>query len=151
MRTHDLVIVGAGSGNAVIDDRFSHLDVAIVDEGPFGGTCLNRGCIPSKMLGHVADIAAGVAGVREAGRLGVDAALHGVRWADVREPVFGRLDREAAEGEEGRRRSPYVHVYKGHARFTADRTLLVLTGEGAVTIRGEQVVAVGSRPAVPGP
>ncbi|MFE9629429.1 mycothione reductase [Streptomyces sp. NPDC006463] len=149
MRTHDLVIVGAGSGNAIVDDRFSHLDVAIIDEGPFGGTCLNRGCIPSKMLVHVADVADGV---REAGRLGVDAALHGVRWADVRARVFGRVGREAAEGEDGRRGSPYVHVYKGPARFTADRTLMIGTGEGAVTIRGEQVVvAVGSRPAVPEP
>ncbi|MFF3674552.1 hypothetical protein ACFYYS_11255 [Streptomyces sp. NPDC002120] len=83
MRTHDLVIVGAGSGNAV------------VDEGPFGGTRLNRGCIPSKMLVHVADIADGV---RDAGSLGVDATPQGVRWADVRARVFGRLDREAAEG-----------------------------------------------------
>ncbi|QES46950.1 mycothione reductase [Streptomyces venezuelae] len=149
MRTHDIVIVGAGSGNAVVDERFSHLDVAIVDEGPFGGTCLNRGCIPSKMLVHTADTAEGV---REAGRFGVDAALHGVRWADVRDRVFGRVDREAAEGEEDRRRSPYVHVYKGQARFTADRTLLVETGDGTVTIRGEQVVlAAGSRPAVPAP
>ncbi|WP_030716614.1 mycothione reductase [Streptomyces sp. NRRL F-2580] len=147
MRTHDLVIVGAGSGNAIVDDRFSHLDVAIVDEGPFGGTCLNRGCVPSKMLVHVADIADGV---RDADSLGVDATLRGVRWADVRARVFGRLDREAAEGEEGRRETPYVHVYKGHARFTEDRTLLVGAGDDTVRIRGEQVVvAAGSRPTVP--
>ncbi|MFD9408159.1 mycothione reductase [Streptomyces sp. NPDC059989] len=149
MRTHDLVIVGAGSGNAVVDDRFAHLDVAVVDEGPFGGTCLNRGCIPSKMLVHVADIADGV---REAGRFGVDAALHGVRWDDVRARVFGRLDREAAEGEAGRRRSANVHVYRGRARFTAARTLLVETEGGAVPLRGEQlVIAVGGRPTVPPP
>ncbi|WP_419248589.1 mycothione reductase [Streptomyces virginiae] len=149
MRTHDLVIVGAGSGNAIVDDRFSHLDVAIVDEGLFGGTCLNRGCIPSKMLVHVADVADGV---RDAGSLGVEATLRGVRWADVRARVFGRLDQEAAEGEEGRRGSPNVHVYKGHARFTEARTLLVGAGEGAVRIRGEQVVvAAGSRPTVPEP
>ncbi|MFG2972130.1 mycothione reductase [Streptomyces sp. NPDC048331] len=149
MRTHDLVIVGAGSGNAIVDDRFSHLDVAIVDEGPFGGTCLNRGCIPSKMLVHVADV---VDGVREADSLGVDATLRGVRWADVRARVFGRLDREAREGDAGRRASPYVHVHKGPARFIEDRTLLVGTGDDTVTIRGKQVVlATGSRPTVPEP
>ncbi|MFF1798805.1 mycothione reductase, partial [Kitasatospora sp. NPDC058263] len=57
MPHHDLVVLGAGSGNTVIDDRFGGLDVAVVEEGPFGGTCLNRGCIPSKMLAHTADVA----------------------------------------------------------------------------------------------
>ncbi|MFF1373681.1 hypothetical protein [Streptomyces virginiae] len=46
MRHHDLVVIGAGSGNAVIDDSFADLDVAIVEERWFGGTCLNAGCIP---------------------------------------------------------------------------------------------------------
>ncbi|MFC6137674.1 mycothione reductase [Streptomyces spororaveus] len=155
MRSHDLVIVGAGSGNAVVDERFAHLDVAVIDEGPFGGTCLNRGCIPSKMLVHVADLADGI---RDAGRFGVRARLDGVDWPAVRERVFGRLDREAAEGDEARRYDPNIHVLKGHARFTGERTLLVTTGAGTgagagtVTLRGEQVVlATGSRPAVPPP
>ncbi|MEC4574259.1 mycothione reductase [Streptomyces sp. CMAA1738] len=149
MRTHDLVIVGAGSGNAVVDERFSHLDVAVIDEGPFGGTCLNRGCIPSKMLVHVADL---IDTIRDAGRFGVEARPGRVDWPAVRERVFGRLDQEAAEGEQGRRSSANVDVFKGRARFTGDRTLTVGTGADTVTVRGEQVVvAVGSRPAVPPP
>ncbi|MFF3013100.1 mycothione reductase [Streptomyces sp. NPDC057939] len=149
MRTHDLVIVGAGSGNALLDDRFSHLQVALVDEGPFGGTCLNRGCIPSKMLVHVADLAAGI---RDADRFGVRARLSGVDWSAVRERVFGRLDRQAADGEQGRRDAPNIDVFKGRARFTGDRTLTIGSGPDAVTVRGEQVVvATGSRPAVPPP
>ncbi|MFC9817350.1 mycothione reductase [Streptomyces virginiae] len=147
--THDLVIVGAGSGNAVVDERFSHLDVAVIDEGPFGGTCLNRGCIPSKMLVHVADL---TDTIRDAGRFGVEARPGRVDWPAVRERVFGRLDQEAAEGEQGRRSSANVDVFKGRARFTGDRTLTVGTGADTVTVRGEQVVvAVGSRPAVPPP
>lgn len=149
MRTYDLVIVGAGSGNTVVDDRFSHLDVAVIDEGPFGGTCLNRGCIPSKMLVHVADL---VDGIRDSHRFGVQAQLSGVDWSAVQERVFGRLDEQAAEGEQGRRDSGYVDVLKGRARFTGDRTLAVGSGADAVAIRGEQiVVAVGSRPSVPPP
>ncbi|MDA5282198.1 mycothione reductase [Streptomyces sp. Isolate_45] len=149
MRTHELVIVGAGSGNALVDDRFSHLRVALVDEGPFGGTCLNRGCIPSKMLVHVADLAAGI---RDADRFGVRARLSGVDWSAVRDRVFGRLDQQAAEGEQGRRDAPNIDVLKGRARFTGDRTLTVGSGADAVEVRGEQVVvAVGSRPAVPPP
>ena len=40
MRTHDLIVIGAGSGNMVVDDRFEHLRVAIVEDRKFGGTCI---------------------------------------------------------------------------------------------------------------
>ncbi|MCX5215234.1 mycothione reductase [Kitasatospora sp. NBC_00240] len=149
MRHHDLVVLGAGSGNAVIDERFAGLDVAVVNEGPFGGTCLNRGCIPSKMLAHTAEVADTV---REAGRFDVDATLDGVRWTAVRDRVFGRLDQEAADGERARRRSGHVTVHRGRARFTGERTLVVEGDGGEVRFSaGQVVVAVGSRPVVPPP
>ena len=50
MTSHDLVIVGSGSGNSIADEAFSQSSVAIVDGGTFGGTCLNVGCIPTKMF-----------------------------------------------------------------------------------------------------
>lgn len=68
----DLVVIGTGSGNTFIDSRFADLRVAIVERDTFGGTCLNRGCIPSKMLVYPAKV------IREAtaaGRLGVDLRL----------------------------------------------------------------------------
>ncbi|MCB1026380.1 MAG: hypothetical protein KDB24_01285, partial [Microthrixaceae bacterium] len=43
---HDLMVIGSGSGNTFLDERFEHLSVAMVERGAFGGTCLNRGCIP---------------------------------------------------------------------------------------------------------
>ncbi|MFF7590518.1 mycothione reductase [Kitasatospora purpeofusca] len=149
MRHHDLVVLGAGSGNAVIDDRFAALDVAVVEEGPFGGTCLNRGCIPSKMLAHTADV---MDTVREAGRFDVDATPGGLRWPQVHDRVFGRVDRQAREGEQGRLDSGFVTVHRGRARFTGERTLVVETGRGEERITADRVVvAVGSRPVVPPP
>lgn len=147
MRHHDLVIIGAGSGNAVIDDSFADLDVAIVAEGPFGGTCLNFGCIPSKMLSRTADVAEVV---RESGIYDVDAELRRVRWLDVRDRVFGRLDRVRDEGKKGREKSDFITVYTGHARFTGPRRLRVELPEGPVEIEADQVViAAGARPSVP--
>ncbi|MEU6406838.1 mycothione reductase [Streptomyces sp. NPDC046985] len=147
MPHHDLVIIGAGTGNALIDDRFARLDVAIVSEGPFGGTCLNAGCIPSKMLAATADTADAVA---DAGRHDVDARLGGIRWRDVNKRVFDRLDAVAAEGEEGRRAAESVTVYRGRARFTGERRLSVQTETGPVEISADRVVvAAGGRPAVP--
>ncbi|WP_405014945.1 mycothione reductase [Kitasatospora sp. NBC_01539] len=147
MHHHDLVVIGAGTGNALIDDRFAHLDVALISEGPFGGTCLNAGCIPSKMLAATADVADTV---RDAARHDVDADLRTVRWSDVRRRVFGRLDAASREGEEGRRDSSFVTVHRGPARFTARRRLRVDTANGPVEVTGDRiVVAAGGRPTVP--
>ncbi|MEV1026055.1 mycothione reductase [Streptomyces sp. NPDC050264] len=147
MTHHDVVVIGAGSGNAVVDDRFSHLDVAIVAEAPFGGTCLNAGCIPSKMLSVTADVADTV---RDSQRHDVHARLDGVSWSQVQERVFGRLDAQAREGEQGRRDTSWVTVYRGHARFTGDRELLVDTESGSERVTADRiVVAAGSRPVVP--
>jgi mycothione reductase len=143
---HDLVVIGSGSGNSIIDERFAHLDCAIVEHGVFGGTCLNVGCIPTKMYVYPAD---GVEEIRAAARYGVDAAVHEVRWTDIRDRVFGRIDPISAGGREYRSgpRSPNVTLYEGHARFTGPHTLEI---DGHGTVSADRiVVAAGSRPWIP--
>ena len=54
---YDLIIVGAGSGNMIPVPEMDTWQLAIVEPGKFGGTCLNRGCIPSKMLLYAAEVA----------------------------------------------------------------------------------------------
>lgn len=144
MTTHyDLVIVGTGSGNSVPDEDLADWSVAVVEQDVFGGTCLNRGCIPSKMFVYAADVARTVA---HAGRYGIDATLQGADWAAVRDRVFGRIDPIAAAGEEYRGGLPNTTLYRDPARFVAPRTLQV----GDETISGERLVlGVGSRPVVP--
>ncbi|MFC4856376.1 mycothione reductase [Actinophytocola glycyrrhizae] len=150
MTNFDLVIIGTGSGNSILDERFRDWRVAIVEKGTFGGTCLNVGCIPTKMFVHPADLAAMPAA---AGRLGVDATLDGVRWADIRDRVFGRIDPIAAGGREYRANhtdNANVTVYEGTARFTGPRTLDV---DGETITADRIVLAAGGRalvPAVPG-
>ncbi|MFI0240379.1 mycothione reductase [Streptomyces sp. NPDC016845] len=149
MAHHDLAVIGTGSGNAVVDDRFAHLDVAIVSEGPFGGTCLNAGCIPSKMLSVTADVADAV---RDSERHNVTAPLQDLSWPQVQERVFGRLDAHAVESEQGRRDTSWVTVYRGRARFTGDRELLVTTESGEERVSADRfLVAGGGRPVVPPP
>ena len=143
MAHFDLVIVGAGSGNSLLTPELADRRVAIVERGDFGGTCLNRGCIPSKMLVHVADVATST---RHAGRLGISATVEEVHWREVSERVFGRIDPIAAAGEEYRRGLDNVTVYKGQARFCGPRHLTV--GDSEVT--GDVIVlAAGARPFVP--
>jgi mycothione reductase len=145
VRHHDLAVIGTGSGNSLIDSRFDDLDVAMVEHGRFGGTCLNVGCIPTKMYVHPADVAQHV---RHAQRYGIDATLDKVRWTDIRDRIFGRIDPIAAGGREYRvERCANVTVYEGHARFTGPREISV---DGAEPFTADRVVvAAGGRPAVP--
>ena len=60
MNEFDVIVIGSGSGLEVSSEAVERgLSVAVMEEGPFGGTCLNRGCIPSKMLIHTADVSSG--------------------------------------------------------------------------------------------
>ena len=153
MRHFDLVIIGSGSGNSILDERFNSWDVAIVEKGmapngAYGGTCLNVGCIPSKMFVYTADVAE----APESGaRLGVDLSLVGVRWPDIRDRIFGRIDPIAAAGRRYRAEdTPNVTLYEGVARFSGVKQLTVETDGGIETVSAERVVvATGSRPELP--
>ena len=147
MRHHDLVIIGTGSGNTIVDDSFADLDVAIVEERKFGGTCANYGCIPSKMLAYTADVADTV---DDAGRFNIDADLRAVHWAALRDRVFDRTDGIERAGRAGRVESDFITVYAGHAIFTGPGQLRIEVADGEVEITADQiVVAAGGRPVVP--
>lgn len=57
MSHHDLLIIGTGSGNSILSEEYESMSVGVIERGPFGGTCLNVGCIPSKMFVFAADVA----------------------------------------------------------------------------------------------
>lgn len=146
---YDLVIIGSGSANSIIGPALDDWSIAMVEEWVFGGTCLNRGCIPTKMLVHTADT---VMAIEHAARFGVDAKLDGIRWHDIRSRVFDRIDPIAAGGERYRiLECPNVTVHAGHARFTGHRQLEVTLPDGSTrAIEGRQVVvAAGARPTIP--
>lgn len=152
MTHYDLVIIGTGSGNTILDQRFADWRVAIVEKGVFGGTCLNVGCIPTKMFVYPADIAQAIS---TSGPLGVDAELREVRWHEVRDRIFGRIDPIASGGKEYRASHPdnaNVTLYDGTARFTGERTLRVTPSDGGepVALTADRIVlAAGSRPIIP--
>ncbi len=147
---YDLVIVGTGSGNSILDARFADRKVAIVEKGVFGGTCLNVGCIPTKMFVYPADLAAAPA---SAAGLGVDLELRNVRWRELRDRVFGRIDPIAEGGRRYRIEhddNANVTVYEGEARFTGHKELTVRLADGEETLTAETfVLAAGGRATVP--
>jgi mycothione reductase len=138
---YDLVIVGAGTGNTLHLREFAGWRIAVVEADRFGGTCLNRGCIPSKMLVHTADVAATI---RDADRFGIRAEWEGADWPAIRDRVFNRID-PLPDLAVHLRRKHGVDVYLGEARFTAPKVLQV----GEDELRADHfVLATGSRPKI---
>ena len=134
---------------------FEDKRTAVIEKGLFGGTCLNVGCIPTKMFVYAAEVADII---RSASRFGVDGQVNNVRWADIRDRIFGRIDPIAAGGRDYRRDAPHTDAYLGHARFVGERAVEVqiMHPEGrhqvgsTQRLTGDQVViATGSRPRIP--
>ena len=144
MTHYDLAVIGTGSGNTIVNKRFADWRVAILEDNVFGGTCLNVGCIPTKMFVYPADLARDA---RRAPDLGVDTSYDGARWPEIRDRIFGRIDPIAASGRAYRKRLPNIDVYEGHATFVEDHTLDTGTGE-RITV-DQIVIAAGSRVSVP--
>lgn len=143
MQHFDLAVIGSGSGNSLVDERFADWNVALIEKDPvFGGTCLNRGCIPTKMFVVPADLARAA---DQARRLGVDLQFKGADWKEIRDRIFERIDPISEGGLDWREQSQNVTVFHGEARFVTPHTLRI----GNHTITAERIViAAGSRPAM---
>ena len=142
---YDLIIVGSGSGNSLISDEMDGWKIAIVERWTFGGTCLNRGCVPSKMFVYAADVAQSAAN-DNGPKYDVSTGFESADWPSMVRRVFGRIDPIAGGGLQYRYSLPNVTVYEGNAMFVGERTLEV----NDVTITGDRVVlATGARSFIP--
>lgn len=144
MKTYDVIVVGSGCGMIIVDEALSHrLKVALVDKGPLGGTCLNVGCIPSKMLIYAADR---VMDVREAKKFGIKAKIEDIDFSGVMERMRKSTRKSQNEMRQGIKSTAKLDYYEGEGHFIADHTLEV-NGE---RIKGLKIViASGSRPLIP--
>ena len=143
MQRFDLIIIGSGSGNSIIGPEHDGWNIALVERGLFGGTCLNVGCIPSKMFVYAAEVAELA---RRGPELGVDTTFQGADWPAIRDRVFDRIDPIAAGGEDYRKSLDNVTVFQHDARFVGPKQLRV--GDEIITA-DTIVVAAGARAFVP--
>ena len=144
----DLIIIGSGSGNSIINEEWDGKKVAIIDGGTFGGTCLNFGCIPTKQYVYPATVATEATHI---GRLGVEAEVTHVDWKSMRDRIFKRIDAISHGGLDYRKSLDNVTVFEEYAKFTGTHELETASGK---KLRGKQIViAAGSHnqlPQVPG-
>ncbi|MDN8593717.1 MULTISPECIES: mycothione reductase [unclassified Corynebacterium] len=147
----DYIIIGSGSGNSFPTPELDDASIAIIDEAPrFGGTCLNSGCIPTKMYVVAADTAHSAASSE---RLGIRTTFDGADWPAIVDRVFSnRIDLISRGGEDYRRgdECPNVTLFRGHAEFTGPKTLSATLDGEPVEITGDTIIiAAGSRPNIP--
>ncbi|REJ05564.1 dihydrolipoyl dehydrogenase [Microbacterium bovistercoris] len=141
MTTHtfDVVILGGGSGGYAAALRAAELGkkVALIEKDKVGGTCLHRGCIPTKALLHAAEVAEHV---RDAASVGVSATLEGIDAAGVRSYREGIVAKKF-KGLEGLIKARGITVVSGAGRLDTDRAVVV--GEDRY-VGADVVLATGS-------
>jgi dihydrolipoamide dehydrogenase len=135
----DVVILGGGSGGYAAALRSAELgkSVVLIEKDKVGGTCLHRGCIPTKALLHSAEIAENV---RDAAKYGVGASFDGIDSAGVRAYREGIVAKKY-KGLEGLIKARGITVVHGEGTLLADRTVAV--GEDVYT-GTDVILATGS-------
>ncbi len=144
MERFDVLVVGTGSGMLIASVAVeSGFRVAVVDNGPMGGTCINRGCVPSKMLIYPADVATTI---RQAGKIGVNATINSIDFGNIMSRMHKLVKEDTGMQAQAVEATPEMKWYKGTGEFTEDYTFQV-NGE---TLRADKVFIVsGTRVKIP--
>ncbi|MFP5351689.1 MAG: dihydrolipoyl dehydrogenase [Actinomycetota bacterium] len=142
----DVVILGGGNGGYSAAFRATKLglSVAMVEKDKVGGTCLHRGCIPTKALLHAADL---VDEIKSSGEFGIITQEPQVDWGkvlDFKASVVGRM----YKGLSGLVKRAKVELVEGEGRLSDARTVVVKTadGERSLTANKGVILATGSYP-----
>jgi dihydrolipoamide dehydrogenase len=143
-KKYDVVVIGSGSGGSIVQAALHQgFRVAYVDRGPLGGTCLNVGCIPSKMLIASADR---VVEIQESGKLGIAAEIQGVDFETIMERMRRSVGRTREQIREGIRHTGALDFYEEVGYFVEPHVLEIAEER----IRGQKIfIASGARPGIP--
>jgi mycothione reductase len=144
MEKFDVIVIGSGSGMVVVSRALEEgLKVALVEKGPLGGTCLNNGCIPSKVLIYPADV---ISTLKDAKNVGVDGAVNKADFSFIMKRAWDIIHKERKGMEEGIKSRNDLTWYKETGEFVGDYKLKV----GDETIMAPKIViASGARPSIP--
>ncbi len=139
MSEFDLVIIGGGSGGYACALRSAQLgkSVVLIEADKVGGTCLHRGCIPTKALLHSAEIADGA---REGAKFGVKSSFDGIDMAGVNSYKDGVVSR-LHKGLQGLIKSRAITYVEGHGKLVSKNSVEV---NGQIYTGKNIVLATGS-------
>jgi len=145
MPTHyDFVVIGAGSGGLAAVQRAAQHGArcAVIEAGRFGGTCVNRGCVPKKVMWYGASLAHAL---EDASDYGFAVRVEGFDWAALRRARDAYVDGIVSRYETALERAGIEQIH-GRARFTGPRTVAV---DGRPVSADHVAIATGGQPLVP--
>lgn len=147
--TKEVIVIGGGPGGYVAAIRAAQLggNVTLIEKNNLGGTCLNVGCIPTKVLLHTADL---LDEAKRATEFGIDLMINGYDWKKVlrkKNETIQQLER----GINSLLKANKIKLVNGTASFVSKNTLAVTKMDGTTEeIKGDKIiVATGSVPITP--
>jgi mycothione reductase len=143
MKEYDVLVLGDGSAGSIVQNALmKNLKTALIDKGRLGGTCLNYGCIPSKMLIYPADR---IMEIKEADKLGVKASVENVDFDNIMNRMRNTLHK-SHEHMQGIDQIAGLDYYNDEAEFVDDYTVKV----NDELLKGKKVfIGTGARPLIP--
>lgn len=144
MDTYDIIVIGSGAGNIIAAKAVRDgLHTALIDKGPLGGTCLNLGCIPSKLLIAPADR---IMQIREARNMGVHAKILEIDFGGIMRHMRRSVEEDRHDMRRGFDDLPGLDLFQAKAAFVDDCLVSVSGRE----LRGDKIfIASGARPRIP--
>ncbi|MBV9176610.1 MAG: dihydrolipoyl dehydrogenase [Nitrososphaeraceae archaeon] len=154
MQKFDLIVIGSGSGLDVANAAYQHgLRVAIIEKNRMGGTCLNKGCIPSKLLIHSADVAETI---KHAHLFGLKVDGFSVDFPAIVERVNGITDSMSDEIRKSLEGMENPKLFAKECKFVEEKIISIRSGDknrhgdDSETITADKIlIASGSRPRIP--
>lgn len=143
-KKYDVIVIGGGSGTKLIRPVAKiGLKVAVIEKDKMGGTCLNRGCIPSKMLIQSADV---ISWILRAKNFEIDAKIDQINFSKLVEQVNYTIDKEASEIPPSYEKIPNIDLYQKECKFISDKVIQV--ADEKITA-DYFFLAIGVRPKIP--
>jgi len=145
IKKFDVIVIGSGSGldvaNGLAEEGFK---VAIIEKDKLGGTCLNVGCIPSKLLIHSADV---VEIIKKADLFGINVKNYSINYQKIVNRVNNIIDNDSENIKKGLQKIENPKLFLGKCEFIDRKKILI---ENKITLTADQIlIASGTRPSIP--
>lgn len=145
MKKYGVIVIGSGGGAKIISPCANMgFKVAVIEKDALGGTCLNRGCIPSKMLIHPADVALAIG---EAKKFDIDVEpIQYVNFEHLITRISNTVDGDSGKIKQAYQKNPNIDFYHHEAKFVSNNVIHV----GGQEITADKIfIAAGARPQIP--
>lgn len=127
MQKFDVIVVGGGVGLTFIDTVLSkEMTIALIEKSKLGGTCLTKGCIPSKILVSPADM---VRKAQHAANYGVECEIKKLDWEMISQRMWSQINK-SERMEKSLSKTEELTLFKGTAEFVEEKTLKVIYSDG---------------------